>query len=54
MDLGGDKDEDMWKTAIYEPCLIRDDIDIEFMCQNMVEDNILYLHVCSICTCVEC
>jgi hypothetical protein len=45
MDLGEDKDEDMWKTAIYEPCLIRDDSDVSFMFRHMVEDNILY--VCS-------
>jgi len=28
MDLGADKDEDMWKIAIYVPWLIRDDNDV--------------------------
>jgi len=43
MDLGAYKDEDMWKTAIYEPWLIRDDSDISFMFRHMVKDNILYM-----------
>jgi len=54
IDLGADKDEDMWKTTIYVPWLIRDDIDVGFMLRSMVEDNILYLCVRSICTCLEC
>jgi len=52
--LGADKDEGMFKTTRYVPWLIRDDSDVGFMFRNMVEDNILYLCVCSICTCVEC
>ena len=49
--LGVDKhkDEDMFKTASYVPWLIRDDSDVRFMFRNMVEDNILYMYVRSIC-----
>jgi len=54
IDLGEDKDEDMWKTAGYVSWLIRDDSNVGFMFRNMVEDNILYLCVHSICMCVEC
>jgi len=54
IDLGEDKHDDMWKTAVYVPWLIRDDSDVGFMFRNMVEDNILYLCVRSICMCVEC
>jgi len=42
MDLGADKDEDMWKTAIYVPWLICDDNTVEFIFRNMVEDNIFF------------
>ena len=38
IDLGADKDEDMWKTASYVSWLIRDDKDVGFMFRNMVED----------------
>jgi predicted PolB exonuclease-like 3'-5' exonuclease len=54
MDVGADKDDDMWKTEIYVSWLIPDDSDAEFMFRNMVEDNILYMCVRSIYTCVEC
>jgi len=54
IDLGEDKDEYTWKTAGYVPWLIRDDSDIDFMLRNMIEDNILYMCVRSICNCVEC
>jgi len=54
MNLGADKDKDMWKTTIYVSWLIRDDSDVGFMFQNMVEDNLLYMCVRSICTCIEC
>ncbi|KEH39670.1 hypothetical protein MTR_2g105470 [Medicago truncatula] len=54
IDLGEDRDEYTWKTASYMPWLIRDDIGVGFMFQNMVEDNILYMYVRSICNCVEC
>jgi len=52
IDLGKDKDEHAWKTAGCVPWLIRDDSDVEFMFRNMVEDNISYMCVCSICKCV--
>jgi len=54
MDLGADKDEGMWKTTIYVPWLIHDNSDVEIMFRNMVEENILYVCVLSICTYVEC
>ncbi|KEH39777.1 hypothetical protein MTR_1g009970 [Medicago truncatula] len=54
MDLGEDRDEYAWKTASYMSWLIRDDSDVGFMFRNMVEDNILYMYVRSICNCVEC
>jgi len=53
MDLGADKDEDMWKTEIYVFWLIRDDREVGFMFRDMVEDNILYLCVRFICRYVE-
>jgi len=43
-----------WKTASYMPWLIKDDSDVEFMFRNMVENNILYMYVHSICNCDEC
>ena len=52
IDLREDKDEHAWKTAGYVPWLIRNDRDIKFMFRNMVEDNILYMCVRSICKCV--
>lgn len=54
IDLGEDRDEYAWKTASYMPLLIRDDGDVGFMFRNMVEDNILYMYVRSICNCIEC
>ncbi|KEH32915.1 hypothetical protein MTR_3g011490 [Medicago truncatula] len=36
------------------PLLIRDDGDVGFMFRKMVENNILYMYVHSICNCVEC
>ncbi|KEH24907.1 hypothetical protein MTR_6g007833 [Medicago truncatula] len=53
LDLGEDIDEYAWKTASYMSWLIRDDGDVGFMFRNMVEDNILYMYVRSICNCVE-
>jgi len=53
-DLGEDRDEYAWKTTSYMPWLIRDDSDVRFMFRNMVEDNILYMYVRSICNCVVC
>jgi len=54
IDLGEDRDEYAWKTASYMPWLIEDDSDVEFMFRDMVENNILYMYVRSICSCVEC
>jgi len=54
IDLGEDKDEHAWKTASYMPWLIRNNSDVGFMIRNMVEDNILYMCVCSICKYIEC
>lgn len=54
IDLGEDRDEYAWKTVSYMPWLIRDDSDVRFMFRNMVEDNILYMYVRSICNCIEC
>jgi hypothetical protein len=54
IDLGEDRDEYAWKTASYMPWLICDDNDVGFMFRNMVENNILYMYVRSICNCVEC
>ncbi|KEH28133.1 hypothetical protein MTR_5g067175 [Medicago truncatula] len=34
--------------------VIHDDSDVRFMFRNMVEDNILYMYVRSICNCVDC
>ena len=53
VNLGADKDEDMWKT-FYFPRVVRDDSDIEFMFRNMVKNNILYLCVRSNCMFKEC
>jgi len=54
IDLGEDREEYAWKTASYMPWLIEDDSDVRFMFRNMVENNILYMYVRSICNCVEC
>jgi len=54
IDLGEDRDEYAWKTASYMHWLIEDESDVEFMFRNMVENNILYMYVRSICNCVEC
>jgi len=54
IDLGEDRDEYTWKMASYIPWLIEDDGDIGFMFPNMVENNILYMYVRSICNCYEC
>jgi hypothetical protein len=54
IDLGEDRDEYAWKTASYMPWLIKDDSDVGFMFRNMVENNILYMYVRSICNCDEC
>ena len=54
IDLGEERDEYACKTASYMPWLIRDEGDVGFMFRNMVEDNILYMYVRSICNCVEC
>jgi len=54
IDLGEDREEYAWKTASYMPWLIEDISDIGFMFRNMVENNILYMYVRSICNCVEC
>jgi len=54
IDLGEDREEYAWKTTRYMPWLIEDDSDVGFMFRNMVENNILYMYVCSICNCVEC
>jgi len=50
--LKREKDEHAWKTAGYVPWLIRNDRDIKFMFRIIVEDNILYMCVRSICKCV--
>ena len=34
--------------------VIEDDNEVGFMFRNMVENNILYMYVRSICNCVEC
>jgi len=54
IDLGEDREEYAWKTASYMPWLIEDDSDVGFMFRNMVENNISYMYVRSICNCVEC
>jgi len=54
IDLGEDREEYAWKTASYMPWLIEDDSDVGFMFRNMVENNILYMYVRSICNWVEC
>jgi len=54
IDLGEDKDECAWKTTRYMPWLIWGDSDVGFMFRNMVENNILYMYLRSICNCVEC
>jgi len=54
IDLGEDIDEYTWKTASYLSWLIEDDSDVGFMFRNMVENNILYMYIRSICNCVEC
>ena len=51
VDLGADKDEDMWKT-VYFSRVVRDDSDVWF--KFMVANNILYLCVRSNYKCVEC
>jgi len=53
IDLGEYRDEYAWKTASYMSWLIEDDSDVRFMFRNMVENNILYMYVRSICNCVE-
>ena len=52
IDLGEDKDEHAWKTASYMPWLISDDSNVGFMFRNIMEDNILYMCVRSICKCI--
>ena len=47
IDLGEDRDEFTWKTASYMPWLIKDDSDVGFMFRNMVENNVLYIYICS-------
>jgi len=54
IDLGEDRDEHAWKTTSYMPWLICEDSDVGFLFRNMVEDNILYMYVRSICNCIEC
>jgi len=53
VDLGADKDEDIWKT-VYYPQVIRDDRDVGFMLMTMDENNMLHLCVRSNCRCLEC
>ncbi|KEH40832.1 hypothetical protein MTR_1g036040 [Medicago truncatula] len=53
IDLGENRDEYAWKTASYMAWLNRNDSDVGFMFRNMVEDNILYMYVHSICNCIE-
>ncbi|KEH19576.1 hypothetical protein MTR_8g464150 [Medicago truncatula] len=53
IDLGEDRDEYAWKTASHMPWLIHDDSDVGSMFRNMVEDDILYMYVRSICNCAE-
>ena len=47
VDLGEDKEEDVWKT-MYFPQLIEDDSDVDYMFRLMVQNNILLLYVRSI------
>ena len=47
IDLGEDRDEFAWKTTSYMPWLIKDDSDVGFMFRNMVENNVLYIYICS-------
>jgi len=47
LDLGEDKEEDLWKT-VYYPQLLKDDSDIDYMVRLLVEDNTLHLYVRSI------
>ena len=54
IDIGEDRDEFKWKTASYMPWIIKDDSDVGFMFRNMVENNVLYIYVRSICNCNEC
>jgi len=54
INLGEDRDEYAWKTVSYMPWLIQDDRDVGFMFRYMVENNILYMFVCTICKCVDC
>ncbi len=54
IDLGEDRDEFAWKTASYMPWIIKDDSVVRFMFRNMVENNVLYIYVRSICNCNEC
>jgi len=54
IDLGEDRDEYAWKTVSYMPWLIEDDSDVGFMFRTMVENNILYMYVRSICNCADC
>ena len=54
IDQGEDRDQYAWKTASYMPWLIEDYSDVGFMFRNMVENNILYMYVRSICNSVEC
>ena len=39
VDLGPDKDEDMWKS-VYFSWVICDDSDIKFMFRSMIENNV--------------
>jgi len=48
VDLGTDKDEDMWKT-VYSPRVIRDNNNVELIFRSIVENNVLYLCVRSNC-----
>jgi hypothetical protein len=53
VDLGADKDEDMWKTVCYSQ-VIHDDNDVGFTFRMMDENNMLHLCVRSNCRCLEC
>jgi hypothetical protein len=44
IDVGADKDENMWET-VYFPRVIYDDGDVAYMFSLMVENNKLYLCV---------
>jgi len=53
VDLGAEKDEDIRET-IYYPRVICDNSNILFMFRLMVENNVLYLCVCSNYSCPDC